>query len=131
MAPNQKMEFARLMELALESAAVTRECACAIDSYPGWSSIPVSFPGEQMRVVGTLAGDPYADPTFAEFHPARTNYWSPDAPIAMRHFPFNRCSVLQCSECGRCCLQYVEAGGYYVEPRVRALDPALIVDEPL
>jgi hypothetical protein len=32
--------------------------------------------------------------------------------------------------CGRACLKYVEAGGYYVEPRVRALDPELIVDPP-
>jgi hypothetical protein len=131
MAPDEKMQFERLMELAAESAAVTRECACAIDSHREWSRIPVSFPGEKMRVVGTLAGDPYADPTFAEFHPAGTNYWSTDAPIAMRHFPFNRCTVLQCSECGRCCLKYVEAGGYYEEPRIRALDPKLILDEPL
>jgi hypothetical protein len=125
------MQLERLMELARESAAVKRKCACAIDSYREWSSIPVSFPEEKMRVAGTLAGDPYADPTFAEYHPAGTHYWSPDAPIAMRHFPFNRCTVLQCSECRRCCLKYVEAGGYYVEPRIRALNPELIVDEPL
>jgi hypothetical protein len=131
MAPGEQMQLERLMELARESAAVTRECACAIDSYREWSSIPVSFPEEKMRVAGTLAGDPYADPTFAEYHPAGTHYWSPDAPIAMRHFPFNRCTVLQCSECRRCCLKYVEAGGYYVEPRIRALNPQLIVDEPL
>jgi hypothetical protein len=83
-----------------------------------------------MRIAGTLAGDPYDDPTFAEYHPAGTHYWSADAPIAMRHFPYNRCSVLQCRECGRCCLKYVEAGGYYVEPRIRALNPELIVDVP-
>jgi hypothetical protein len=33
--------------------------------------------------------------------------------------------------CGRVCLSYVEAGGYYVEPRIRALDPGLLVDAPL
>jgi hypothetical protein len=131
MAPDEKITLERLMELASESAAVSRRCACAIDSYREWSGIPVSFPAEKMRVVGTLAGDPYEDPTFAEFHPAGTHYWSADAPIAMRHFPYNRCTVLQCSECGRCCLKYVEAGGYYVEPRIRALDPELIVDQPL
>jgi hypothetical protein len=38
--------------------------------------------------------------------------------------------VAQCTVCGRCALRYVEAGGYYVEPRIRALDPRLIVDVP-
>jgi hypothetical protein len=30
--------------------------------------------------------------------------------------------------CGRAFLRYTEYGGYYVEPRIRALDPALIVE---
>lgn len=33
--------------------------------------------------------------------------------------------------CGRYCLTDVEAGGYYVEPRVRALIPELLADAPL
>lgn len=124
------MPLAEVMELARASAAVTRDCPCAIDSYREWTRVPVSFPEPQMRVCGTLLDDPYVEPTFAEFHPAGTNYWSADAPIALRHFPCNRCAVLRCVECGRACLKYVEAGGYYVEPRIRALDPRLIVDEP-
>jgi hypothetical protein len=131
MAYDEKIQFERLVELAVNSAAVTRACACAIASYAEWSRIPVSFPEAQMRVIATLAGDPYDEPTFVEFHPAGTNYWSKDAPIAVRHFPYNRCTVLQCTDCGRCCLKYVEAGGYYVEPRIRALAPELVVDQPL
>jgi hypothetical protein len=107
---------------------VTRHCACAIDSFREWTRTPVDFPQAQMRSAGTLLGDPYAEPTYAEYHPQGTSYWSPDAPIAPRYFPYNRCSVQQCTVCGRNCLSYVEAGGYYVEPRVRALDPALLVD---
>ncbi|WP_020654717.1 hypothetical protein [Massilia niastensis] len=124
------MQLDELMELALASAAVTQECACAIGSYLEWSRVPVSFPEQQMKVIGTLMDDPYAEPTFAEFHPAGTHYWSADAPIALRHYPANRCTVSQCTVCGRCCLRYVEAGGYYVEARIRALDPRLIVDPP-
>jgi hypothetical protein len=131
MTPDKKIQLAELMELARTSAAVARECACAIDSYREWTRIPVSFPEQQMRIMGTLAGDPYIEATYAEYHPDGTNYWSGEAPIALRHFPYNRCTVLQCTECRRCCLRYVEAGGYYVEPRIRALDPRLIVDEPL
>jgi hypothetical protein len=83
-----------------------------------------------MRVLGTLVEDPYIEPTYEEVHPAGTNYWSAEAPIAWRHYPYNRCSVLECEVCGRCCLKYVEAGGYYVEPRMRALDPRLLVNVP-
>jgi len=131
MAANDQLGFDGLMELARASGAVTRACACGIDSFRGWTRTPLEFPQAQMRTVGTLMGDPYADPTFAEYHPHGTDYWSPEAPIAPRYFPANRCTVQQCTVCGRCCLSYVEAGGYYVEARVRLLDPALVVDAAL
>lgn len=130
MAADDPIQFDQLMRLAQASQAVTRACACAAESCAGWTRIPVSFPAAQMRVVGTLAGDPYVEATYAEHHPAGTDYWSPEAPIAPCHFPYNRCSVLQCAVCGRCYLKYVEAGGYYVEPRIRALDPRLLADVP-
>lgn len=131
MSNDRKLGFEELMALARASKAVTRACDCAIESYREWTRIPPAFPEAQMRQAGTLVDDPYAEASYAEYHPAGTHYWSPDAPIALRHFPYNRCSVLQCSVCGRTCLRYVEAGGYYVEPRIRALDPGLIVDAPL
>ena len=127
----QPLNADQLSALARASSAVTQECGCGIDGYREWTRIPVSFPQAQMRAAGTLAGDPYADPTYAEYHPHGTNYWSPDAPVALHHFPYNRCKVEQCGECGRCCLTYVEAGGYYVEPRIRALAGQTIVDVPV
>ncbi|TXF98801.1 hypothetical protein [Massilia arenae] len=127
----QPLSIDELRALALASASVTDSCACEIASYPGWTRTPVSFPQAQMRPAGTLAGDPYFDPTFAEYHPHGTNYWSPDAPIAIHYFPYNRCAVQQCGVCLRYCLSYVEAGGYYVEPRIRALDGRHIVDAPV
>ena len=128
---NQTLTFDELMALARASGSVTRACPCAIDNYREWTRIPADFPQAQMRTAGTLAGDPYVEATYAEYHPQGTGYWSPDAPIAPRFFPYNRCTVQQCMVCGRSCLSYVEAGGYYVEPRIRALDPALLVDAPL
>jgi hypothetical protein len=130
MPADKKLDVDEVMRLARASGAVTRACTCAIDSYREWTRIPPSFPEQQMEAVGTLVDDPYIEATYAEHHPAGTHYWSPDAPIALRHFPYNRCSVLRCTVCGRACLKYVEAGGYYVEPRIRALDPRLIVDLP-
>ena len=68
--------------------------------------------------------------THAEYHPGGTSHWSADAPIAPHYFPCKRCSIEQCTVCGRSCLTYAEAGGDYTEPRIRALDSALIVDTP-
>jgi hypothetical protein len=131
MSDEYKLQLTDLMALAERSQATRQACTCVIDSYRGWTRIPADFPESQMRTVGTLVDDPYQEATFAEYHPQNTDYWSASAPIALRHYPTNRCSVLQCSVCGRACLKYVEAGGYYVEPRIRALDPELIVDAAL
>lgn len=131
MTQEQALDIDELNALAEASASATGSCNCEIASYAGWTRTPVSFPQAQMRPAGTLAGDPYAEPTYAEYHPHGTNYWSPDAPIAIHHFPYNRCAVQQCTACGRHCLSYVEAGGYYVEPRIRALDARLVVDVPV
>lgn len=121
----------KLMELALRSSAVTRECSCAVSSFSGWERVPLSFPESQLRPLGTLMEDPYGEPTYLEFHPSGTDYWSANAPIALRYFPYNRCTVVECIECGRTYLRYTEGGGYYVEHRIRALNPALIVDAPV
>lgn len=131
MSIDNKLQLTDLLSLAERSRAVTQPCTCAIDTYRGWTRMPADFPQQQMRTVGTLVDDPYQEATFAEYHPHGTDYWSASAPIALRHYPTNRCSVLQCSVCGRACLNYVEAGGYYVEPRIRALDPELVVDAPV
>ena len=131
MAEQNPLTFDELMALARASGGVARACTCAIDTCREWARVPADFPQAQMRPAGTLVADPYADPTFAEYHPGGTGYWSSDAPIAPRWFPYNRCTVQQCTVCGRAALTYVEAGGYYVEPRIRALDPRLLVDAPL
>lgn len=128
MAAEDIISYESLLTLARHSAAVTRECTCGLAACAGWERIEVSFPEKQMCILGTLLGDPYDEPTYTEYHPAGTNYWSSDAPIAVRHFPYNRCSVWQCMVCNRCYLMYTEAGGYYVERRIRRLDPRLIVD---
>jgi hypothetical protein len=128
MTAEHKPTFEALMALARASATITRGCTCAIDGFREWSRIPVAFPQAQMHRLGTLLEDPYLEPTYTEYHPSGTRYWSADAPIAPRYYPYNRCTVEQCTMCGRSCLTYVEAGGYYVEPRIRALDPDLLVD---
>jgi len=130
-ANDNKLDLDKLKALATASEAVTRPCDCALDGFQDWARMPAEFPEQQMQTVGTLVEDPYQEATYTEYHRNGSDYWSADAPIAIRHYPYNRCSVLQCKVCGRCCLYYVEAGGYYVEKRIRKLAPAWIVDAPL
>ncbi len=93
----------------------------------GWESIAAPVGAPALRRLGSLRDPADEDPTVEEFHPAGTRYWSADAPIAVGHFPYNRCEVWQCPDCGRGVLQYTEFGGYYVDHRIRALDPTLLV----
>lgn len=101
------------------------ECPCARLQCAGWESIgaPLAEPG--FRRVGTLRDPDVDEPTVEEWPGSR--FWSADAPISPRHFPYNRCEVWACAACGRGFLQYTEVGGYYVDHRVRQLDPALVV----
>jgi len=128
MTPEDQLDLNDMNALAAASARITQACDCGIDACREWTRVPATFPQAQMRTVGTLAGDPYAEPSYAEYHPHGSHYWSPEAPVALRHFPYNRCAIQQCSLCQRCCLTYVEAGGYYVEPRMRALAGQVVVD---
>jgi hypothetical protein len=102
--------------------------ACAAVKAPGWEAIPGSLDRDQLRKVGTLRHPEMEDPTLAEYHPGSTNAWSADAPIAPAFFPYNRCDVWQCAQCGRPFLRYTEYGGYYVEERIRELASRLVVD---
>lgn len=103
--------------------------ACAPLVCPGWEALSATFDRAALRAVGTLR-DPAVDaPTLREHHPAGTNGWSPEAPIAPEFFPYNRCEAWQCAACGRPFLRYTEYGGYYVEERIRELRAGLVVDQ--
>lgn len=94
---------------------------------PGWESVSAA-PGEPLlRHLGTLRDAADEEPTLEELHPAGTRYGSADAPIAPAWFPFNRCEVWACRACGRGFLQYTEFGGYYIDHRLREVNPALVV----
>ena len=114
---------------ALAAAQPEEPCpACAALRSPGWESLSATFDAKQLRRVATLRRPEVEDPTLEEHHPAGTNNWSADAPIAPASFPYNRCDVWQCVRCGRPFLRYTEYGGYYVEERCRPVIAGLIVD---
>ena len=124
----QKIDFAALTGLAQASAAVGVPCSCNQTSLAAWQALPMTLELDRLEDVGTLLDDPYDEPTFVEFHPSGTRCESDDAPIAPRYFPYNRCTVARCMNCGRHYLRYNEAGGYFTELRIRALRLDLLVD---
>ncbi|APW37007.1 hypothetical protein RD110_07165 [Rhodoferax koreense] len=106
-----------------------RACQCALGTCAAWESITEErWPGAQLEAVATLRDPDLDEPTFEERHPHGTRYESPDAPITLTFFPFNRCDVWHCRVCDKHLLRYTEFGGYYVDHRVRTLDPGLIED---
>jgi hypothetical protein len=110
-----------------EPTAPANACTCGLQRATSWESITEErWPQALMQKVGTLRDEDIAEPTFEEWHPGGTRYDSPDAPISVRHFPFNRCDVYRCTACGRLALRYTEFGGYYIDHRVRLLDASLI-----
>ncbi|MCA7884022.1 hypothetical protein LGM58_12530 [Burkholderia contaminans] len=119
-----------LLKLTAEAAHITQSCVCTKTPFAGWTTLPLSLQDAQLTEIATLAPPDETEPTYAEYHPAGTRYASDDAPIALRHFPYNRCTVNRCRSCGRLFLRYQEGGGYFIDQRIRALDPALVVDAP-
>ena len=122
-----------LMRLALQADRGQPCPACAALVCPGWESLPAGSDTSSLERVGTLvqpAGsgrlDDNGDPTLSEYHPHGSHAWSADAPIAPDWFPYNRCDVWRCRRCARAYLRYTEFGGYYVDERIRALDPTCI-----
>ena len=129
-APVPRLDAEALHRLAAaEPRADRNACDCAALRCPGWESLSSTIDESLLQKVGTLADDdsPEAEPTLDEFHPDGTRYWSADAPISPAHFPYNRAEVWRCRRCGRVFLRYTEYGGYYLDPRIREVDPRLIV----
>lgn len=112
----------RRLPLPAESPAA---CACGALKAPGWESIGQPLQAPLLRHLGTLR-DPLVDEPGYEEAPG-ASYWSADAPISPVHFPYNRCEVWACAGCGRGFLQYTEFGGYYVDHRLREIDPARVI----
>lgn len=103
------------------------ECACAHLVCPGWESVAQPPGPPLLRRLGSLRPPGDDEPTLLEW--PGPPYWSAQAVIAPGHHPANRCEVWACAACGRGFLQYTEYGGYYVDHRLRQIDPALVVDD--
>ncbi|RYX97719.1 MAG: hypothetical protein EOO28_02460 [Comamonadaceae bacterium] len=120
---------AALLAVLADDTRTPGPCKCALGACAGWESLAeYRWEKNQMSQVATLRDPGVEEPTLDEKHPAGTRYDSPGAPIAPAYFPYNRCDVWLCTRCDRHLLRYTEFGGYNVDPRVRALDPGLVID---
>lgn len=108
-------------------AATADSCPCKELNAPGWESVTGPVKGPLLKQLGTLRNADELEPTVVELHRDGSRYESAHAPIAPAWFPYNRCEVWACVHCGRGFLQYTEFGGYYVDHRLREIDPALVV----
>ena len=127
--PNLPLNSTQLKSLAKQSLD---QCTCALKICKGWESVSNDrWPSKQLKLEGTLRRELAQGETelsFEEFHPNGTRYDSPEAPIALNYFPYNRAEVYGCQQCGCAVLKYTEYGGYYIDQRVRLVDAALITD---
>ncbi|NDZ17940.1 hypothetical protein C7T35_08775 [Variovorax sp. WS11] len=124
------IDAAQLRELSSRQLKVrVPGCSCSVLQTPSWESITLERWPAGVEQVGTLRASDIDEPTFEEFHPGGTRYGSADAPIAVSWFPFNRSDVYACGTCRSVFLRYTEYGGYYVDHRVRMVDPALVVQD--
>ena len=110
-----------------DPAATPADCACAHLRCSGWESVSAPPGAPLLQHLGTLRDADEAEPTLQEHHAGGSRYESAHAPVAPGFFPYNRCEVWACRACGRGFLQYTEFGGYYVDHRLRELDPKRVV----
>ncbi len=123
----------RLRTLAAQAQAPCANCASLAGD--GWQSVPSSFVRDALEPLGRLPAPDSADgtgydATLHEHHPHGSDYWSPQAPIALGWFPYNRSSAWRCTHCAGVLLRTTEYGGYYEEERIRRAPCALIVAPP-
>ena len=120
-------EFNRdqLLEIAVSRRTIESCLDCSSLSCAGWESVPGSFELNKLKSLGTLRVKD-AEEFWDEYHPNGTNIWSESAPISIKHHPYNRSDVFECITCQKKFLRYTEYGGYYVDERIRELNPKLI-----
>ncbi|KMQ80325.1 hypothetical protein BPMI_02419 [Candidatus Burkholderia pumila] len=104
------LNAAALVELAQDAERKMRDVpyVCTKTPLDGWQLQPLSIDETMLVQIGTLTSPNDPEPTYVEYPAGASQYWSPDAPIAPRYFPYNRCDIWACSKCGRLYLRYTE-----------------------
>ena len=116
--PNELIELLRQAEKG--APYDSSSCNCSLKRCSGWDSVNESaWPPSLEGPLATLRDASIVEPTFEEFQPASARFDAPCALISIKHFPYNRCDVFQCTRCNQGVLRYTEYGGYYIDQRAR------------
>ncbi len=125
------MNAAELRELSSKQLkAKALGCQCKPLQWPSWESLPDERWPAGMERVGTLREADIDEPTFEEFHLNGTRLRL--ARCAGRRVLGSARSIGATSTAAAVCslgiyLRYTEYGGYYIDHRVRLVDPNLVV----
>jgi phage FluMu protein Com len=112
--------------ISLASTKHQEKCPeCQSLNCEGWESVPGGYETKILECIGTLRAEDSPE-CWEEYHPNGTDLWSKDALIAIEFHPYNKSDVYQCKNCNSIYLRYLEAGGYYVDERIRELKAKLI-----
>ena len=125
----EKFNAIKLAELAgKENSSETCE-VCTKEKLKSWSDSTRDL-GPNIKALGEFehAEEDIKKNGYNEFHPNNTNYWSPDAPIAIHFYPYNDCTINVCTACNAVFLRYIEYAGHTRQHRIRYVDKNLIVD---
>jgi hypothetical protein len=127
-APDRRLTPEEVEALAHARGNGTPCPTCRPFTSPGWESFPDSADESALQPLGALWLPGDDEPTLEEApRPAGVDRWSAQAPISLAHHPVNRCEVWACVACGLPFLRYTEYGGYYIERRIRQLQPQLLL----
>ncbi len=125
----QKFNAENLVLLAGKENSSESCETCTKEKFKSWSDTIRNLEPN----IKTIAEFEYAEEDikkngYNEFHPNGTNYWSPDAPIAIHFYPYNDCTINICTACNAVFLRYIEYAGHTRQHRIRYVDKHLIVD---
>lgn len=129
-ASTQRLSHPAVYALAHARGAQAHCAQCASVQAPGWVTWPAGVPESVVAPVGALWLADDDEPTYDELRPLDMDPWLPEVPISLPHYPANRCTVWACTACQKPFLRYTEYGGYYVDARVRELDPQRLAAPP-
>jgi len=101
---------------------------CRKSAFKGWEAF-----SESQEAALSLRGE-FEDAEkhigkngYTEYHPAGTNYWSKDAPIALAYYPYHESMIRQCDICNAVFLTYTEFSGHAPQNRFRWVQESLVV----
>lgn len=125
----EKFDSKKLTSLAAKEDASESCQVCTKEKLQSWSDTKRDL-GSRIKVIAEFESAEAAIQRngYTEYHPNGTNYWSPDAPIAIHFYPYNDCSINVCNKCNAVFLRYVEYAGHTRQHRIRYVNKDLIVD---